>query len=107
MKRVGLAFLIAPFPAALIQSIVVALWSKEGMGVFEHPASMFVAICLLFYLVELVLALPLYFKLRKRLPRRMSTYGLAGTFLVILPIIAGLGVSVGEGDCLPTRSCTI
>lgn len=94
MKRVTLAFLLAPFPAALIQSIVVALWPKEGRGVFAHPLSMFVTICLLFYLVELVVALPLYIAVRKRIPQSMSSYGLSGALMVLLPIAVGLGVSV-------------
>ena len=97
MKRVALAFLIAPFPAAFIQSVVVALWPKEGMGVFEHPATMFVAICLLFYLVEIVLALPLYLALRKRGPRTMVTYAVTGMVLVLLPISIPLGVAVARG----------
>ena len=58
---------------------------------------MFVAICLLFYLVELVLALPLYLAMRKRLPQNMFTYGLTGALLVLLPIVVGLGVSVNGG----------
>ena len=97
MKRIALAFLVAPFLAAFIQSVVVAAWPKAGKGVFEHPASMFVAICLLFYLVELILALPLYLAVRKRLPRRMSPYGLMGALLVLLPVIVGLGVPVARG----------
>jgi hypothetical protein len=97
MKRIALAFLLAPFPAALIQSIVVGVWPKVGKGVFEHPASMFVAICLLFYLVELLVAFPLYLAIRKRLPRRLLPYGLAGTLMVLLPIAAGLTVAVTRG----------
>jgi len=97
MKRVILAFLIAPFPAAFLQSVVVALWPKEGMGVFEHPMSMFVAICLLYYVIELAVALPLYLAVRKRLPRKWSTYGLAGACLVLLPIVAGLSIAVAKG----------
>ena len=97
MKRIALAFLLAPFPAALIQSVVVGIWPKAGKGVFEHPTSMFVAICLLFYLVELLVALPLYLAMRKRLPRKPSPYGLAGTFMVLLPVTAGLSVAVTRG----------
>ena len=97
MKRTALALLLAPFPAALIQSVAVALWPKEGMGVFEHPASMFVAVCLFFYLVEIIVAVPLLLALRKRLPRAMAPYGLAGAAMVLLPIVIGLGVSVAQG----------
>lgn len=98
MKRILLAFLVAPFPAAFIQSVVVALWPKEGMGVFEHPLSMFVAICLLFYLIEIVLALPLYLAVRKRGPHTMISYAVSGTVLALLPIIIALGVSVASGE---------
>ena len=96
MKRVALAFL-APFPAAFIQSVVVALWPKESMGVFEHPLSMFVAICLFFYLVEIVLALPLYLAVRKRRPQTMVPYAVVGTVLVLLPIMVAFGAPVARG----------
>lgn len=97
MKRVALAFLVAPFPAAFIQSIVVALWPKPGMGVFAHPVSMFVVICLLFYIFEIVLALPLYLIVRKLGPQTMGTYAIAGAVLTVLPIMVALGVTVAKG----------
>jgi hypothetical protein len=97
MKRIALAFLVAPFPAAFIQSLVVGVWPKTGKGIFEHPASMFVAICLLFYLVEIALALPLYLALRKRLPQKPIPYGLVGPIMVLLPIVLGLAVAATRG----------
>lgn len=97
MKRVALGFLLAPFPVAFLQSVVVALWPKKGMGVFEHPLSMFVALCLLFYLFEVFLALPLYLALRNRGPHSMIAYAVTGTMLTLLPIIAALGVTVARG----------
>jgi hypothetical protein len=97
VKRIALAFLLAPFPAAFIQSVVVGVWPKVDKGVFEHPASMFVAICLFFYLVELLVALPLFLAMRTRVPRRLSPYGLAGALMVLLPIAAGLSVAVTRG----------
>jgi hypothetical protein len=66
MSRTLSAFLIAPFPVALIQSAVVGLWPKAGEGVFEHPVSMFVAICLYFYVVGMVLGLPAWLVMRRR-----------------------------------------
>jgi len=92
MRRVTVAFLLAPLPAAFIQSVVVAVWPKKGMGVFEHPASMFVAMCLLFYVFELVLALPLYLAVRKRPRRGILSYGVAGAVIILLPIVVGLVV---------------
>lgn len=97
MKRIAVAFLLAPFPAAFIQSVAVAVWPKKGMGVFEHPASMFVAMCLLFYVFELVLALPLYLAVRKRLPRGMFSFGLVGALIILLPIVAALIVVALRG----------
>jgi|tagenome__1003787_1003787.scaffolds.fasta_scaffold20132095_1 hypothetical protein len=93
MKRIIIAFLIAPFPAALIQAVFVAVWPKKGMGVFEHPQSMFVLMCLLFYVVELLVGLPLYFFIRKRLPQRLLPYGLAGALMALLPFIIASAVS--------------
>jgi hypothetical protein len=98
MKRIALAFLVAPMPIAFIQSIVVAVWPKRDMGgVFEHPLSMFVALCLLFYLVEIVLALPLYLAVRKRGPQSMVAYAVTGTVLFLLPIVVALGIALADG----------
>ena len=97
MKRIAVAFLLAPFPAAFIQSLVVAVWPKKGMGVFEHPASMFVVMCLFFYILELALALPLYLATGKRLPGGAVSYGIAGAVIILLPIVAGLGVLAARG----------
>lgn len=57
LRSIG-AFVVAPFPAALFQAIVVAIWPKQGQGVFENPPSMFVALCLYFYIFGLLLGLP-------------------------------------------------
>ncbi len=46
MLRTLGAFFVAPFPVALVQSVVVGLWPKPGQGIFANPASMFVAVCL-------------------------------------------------------------
>lgn len=98
MKRIALAFLLAPFPAALIQSIVVAVWPKPGMGVFQHPLSMFITICLLFYLVEIALGVPLHLAVGRRGSRTMLSYGVAGTLLVLLPVSVGLAIAVFRGQ---------
>jgi hypothetical protein len=74
MKRIIIAFLIAPFPAALIQAVFVAVWPKKGMGVFEHPQSMFVLF------------------MRKRLPQGLLPYGLAGALMALLPFIIASAV---------------
>jgi hypothetical protein len=90
MKRVLVAFLIAPFPTAFVQAVFVALWPREGLGVTEHPQGMFLLMCLLFYAAEVVLALPLYLAMRKRLPRSVFAYGLAGALTMLLPVLVGL-----------------
>jgi hypothetical protein len=97
MIRVALAFVVAPFPAALIQSIVVAIWPKPRMGVFEHPVSMFVAICLLFYAIEIVLALPLYLAVRKRGHQSVGAYAITGATITLLPVLIGLGITGAMG----------
>ncbi|GAA4752619.1 hypothetical protein GCM10023264_19460 [Sphingomonas daechungensis] len=98
MKRIALGLLLAPFPAAFIQSVVVAMWPKKGMGIFEHPLSMFVAICLLFYLLGLFLALPLYLAVGKRHPQRLVTYGVTGALLALLPVGLALVIAAaGHG----------
>lgn len=78
MIRATMAFFLAPFPGALLQSIVVAIWPKDGQGVFEHPASMFVAMCILFYGVALVLGTPALILMRRRNHRKLRDYVLLG-----------------------------
>ena len=97
MPRTILAFLLAPFPAALIQSIMVALWPKEGMGVFENPASMFVAICIYFYFFGLVLGIPATILLGKRGSRGLRHYAVAGLIVALVPVTIALSVAVIDG----------
>ena len=87
MLRVILAFLLAPFPAALMQALLVALWPlTRGAGIYQHPASMFVAMCVLHYAFGLVLGVPLYLALRRRSLNRLLFYVLAGTGIVLVPM---------------------
>ena len=47
MLRFILAFLLAPFPAALLQAILVALWPiSDAIGIYRHPLSWFAATCI-------------------------------------------------------------
>lgn len=98
MKRIATAFLLAPIPIAVFQALVVAIWPKPGKGVFENPASMFVVMCLYFYLVELLLGLPLYMLLRKRLPNTAAPYGMVGAVLALIPVGIGLAIAVSRGQ---------
>jgi hypothetical protein len=97
MLRVALAFVVAPFPAAFLQSLVVALWPKPGMGVFEHPASMFVAVCIFFYFFGLILGVPVAIFLRKKGYHTVRAYALTGLAVILTPILAPLGVTVARG----------
>src|SRR4051812_19460550 len=98
MLRVVLAFVVAPFPAALFESVMVALWPKPGQGVFEHPASMFVAMCLLFYSLGLVLGLPLRFILRKRGPGGLRAHALSCMLIALTPVAASLAWLAAHGQ---------
>jgi hypothetical protein len=92
MRR-PLAFLAAPVPAALFQSFVVALWPKEAaLGVFKHPASMFVVILIYFYLFGLLIGVPTFLALRRRTSGLIAPM-LAGSVAGILPVGLALGVS--------------
>jgi energy-converting hydrogenase Eha subunit A len=98
MLRIALAFVMAPIPAALIQSIIVALYPKDGMGVFEHPASMFVAICILFYTFGIALGIPAVFVMRKRGLRGLRPYALVGVITVLTPILIALAWTAIKGQ---------
>lgn len=97
MVKTFQAFLITPFPAALFQSIVVALWPKPGMGVFENPASMFVLICLYGYIFGALLGLPAAIWLRRRGVLNLKAYALAGSAVWLAPIMTGLGLYFLQG----------
>lgn len=90
------SFMVAPFPAALIQAIVVGIWPKPGTGVFEHPASMFVVVCLYFYLFGLLLGTPASMLLKKRYPQGPTAYSLAGLVAGLLPVGLVLAWSAGQ-----------
>lgn len=85
--RIILGYVLAPFPAALIQAIFVALWPKIDMGgVFAHPASMFVAICLLFYLLQATTGVGSIVFMRRRMLTARRAYVYAGLVAITLPI---------------------
>jgi hypothetical protein len=88
-RKLG-GFLIAPFPAALFQAIIVKLWPKPGQGVFEHPSAMFVVICLFYYLVGLLFGLPLMIIARRKGWRGAGAHGAIGLIATTLPIVVGL-----------------
>jgi hypothetical protein len=94
MLRIALAFVAAPFPAALFQSIVVALWPKQEMGVFENPPSMFVAICIYYYFFGLLIGVPAWLVIRKRNALNVRTYAMAGLLVGLLPVGAALGWTI-------------
>lgn len=89
MVRSLAAFFIAPFPVALFQGAVVALWPKAAAGIFAHPASMFVAVCLYFYIVGVLLGLPGWLFIRRR-SAALGTYAMLGLVAALLPVAAAL-----------------
>jgi hypothetical protein len=97
MLRTGLAFVVAPFPVALFQSAVVLRWPKPGTGILEHPASMFVAVCLYFYVVALVLGLPVWLVVARR-SVALRTYALLGLVIALVPVVVGLIAIAAQGQ---------
>ena len=84
------AILVAPFPVALLQSVVVGIWPKPGSGVFENPPSMFVALCLYFYLAGFFLGVPAWLILRKRALAGPRPFAIIGAVIGFAPVGAGL-----------------
>ncbi len=101
MFRSVIAFLLAPLPAAFFQATIVAIWPKDGMGVFEHPASMFFAICLVFYVFGLFLALPLLWFFRKRRSFTLGGHVLGGMATMLSPIAIVLALMAFRGQLSP------
>lgn len=94
MRKV-FAFLVSPFPGALIQSVVVAVWpKKEGYGVFAHPESMFVFMCLLVYVFGLVLGVPAAIFLARRKLVNLRSYVVAGIGVILTPIVIVVSLGV-------------
>ena len=87
-RKLG-AFLIAPFPVALFQAIVIMLWPKPGKGVFENPVAMFITICLYFYIFGILIGFPTWLALRRR-TSQLRACMLAAFFAAMLPISAAL-----------------
>ncbi len=97
VRKIG-GFLLAPFPAALFQSIVVALWPKPDQGVFENPPSMFVVVCLYFWFFGLLLGVPAWAIIRKRRNVTLRTFVLIGLFVGLIPICVPLAILVARGQ---------
>ena len=100
MRSFG-AFLVAPFPAALLQAIVVAIWPREAERVFENPASMFVAICLYFYIFGLSIGLPAWLWLWLRRGRRavsLRALSIIGLLIGLIPVGSALAVTAVQSE---------
>jgi hypothetical protein len=97
LRRVW-AFLIAPFLPAFFQSAVVALWPKEGMGVFENPPSMVVAVCIYYYTFGLLFGLPVWMVLRLLNAMSLRAFAVAGLVVGLLPVSIALAWMVIQGS---------
>lgn len=97
IRRTAAAILVAPFPVALVQSVVVGIWPKPGRGVFENPPSMFLALCLYFYLAAMLLGGPAWLILRKRLPAGPRPYAIMGAVIGFAPVGTGLALMSFQG----------
>lgn len=97
MFRAIAAFIVAPFPTALVQAVVVGLWPKVGKGVFEHPSSMFVVIALYFYVFGLLLGVPAWLIMRRR-STSLKTFAFIGLAVATTPIGAALAVMIFRGQ---------
>ena len=97
MLRTLGAFVVAPFPVALFQSTMVALWPKEGMGVFENPPSMFVALCIYFYLFALLLGVPAWLIFRRGKQLGLGTFVTLGLLVALLPSGTALLLTAMKG----------
>lgn len=80
------AAIVAPFPAALFQAVVVGIWPKLGQGIHENPSSMFVAICLYFYVSGLIIGVPTWFAWRKRDQLRARSFAILGAAIGLAPM---------------------
>ena len=99
MLRTMFAFLLAPFPAATIMAVFVAIRPRQGVAaVFAHPASMFVAFCLVTYALGLVLAVPTYVVLRRRGIASLRSHAFTGAAipLAVFGPLAVWGVALGR-----------
>jgi hypothetical protein len=92
MLRNLAGFLLAPVPAALVQSILIA--ARPGKGLMAHPVSVFLAICLLIYAFEAVLGVPAVLYLRKRKRIGLGAYAVAGLIVVLVPVLLWLGWAI-------------
>lgn len=98
MFRSFAVLIIAPFPVALVQAMVVSLWPKIGRGgVFEHPSSMFVAMNLYFYIFGLLFGFPAWLVLRRR-SASLIALALLGAFVGLAPIGLALVVTALRGQ---------
>lgn len=98
MLRSIWAYLLAPFPVALFQAAVVGLWPKLGTGIFENPASMFVALCLYFYVFGALIGLPMWIVVRKHLNGGMRGYALLGLIVGLAPAGAAIAYMISQGQ---------
>lgn len=88
--RALVGFLIAPLPTALFQSLIVALHPKDGLGIYQHPLSMFVAIALYFYSLGMLVGVPILLFTRKRGNHTLGRYAWATALIMLLPVTVAM-----------------
>jgi len=106
MLRNIFAFLLAPFPAAAIMAAMVAIAPQPGRAVFEHPASMFAAVCLFVYVLALLLAVPAAAWLRRREAFSLRVHAFTGTAIALVGIGLVALWDIAKGRNLPVSGST-
>jgi hypothetical protein len=67
------------------------------MGVFHNPTSMFVAICIYYYLSGLLIGVPAWLIMRKRSAIGLRAFAIVGLIIGLLPAGAALGWTIIQG----------
>ena len=102
MLRNILAFLLAPFPAALIMAGIVVVRPRPGRGLFEHPVFMFLTVCVALYAIGLLFAVPIYVVLRRRGTSSLPSHAFTGGAIALAACgpLAAWGFAFGH---IPAR----
>src|SRR4051812_33822901 len=85
MLRTIMGFLLFPFPAALLRALMVWRWPSPVGGIFAHSASMFVAMYLIAFLLELVFGVPVFLLMRRKRREGLLDYAAAGVAVLAVP----------------------
>jgi hypothetical protein len=99
LKRLLLAFLVAPVLPALVQA-----WITNLAGEYHNPLAFFIMVCGALYALQLIVGIPAYLFFRRAKQYRLWIYVLLGFCAATVPLLPWLLYRCPPSGCRPVEA---